>query len=577
MNIKKALRTEKKGLVIGGGILLTLLLVGAVVAATVIIIDAFTAETQKLRVSHDAPLDASVSGNDSSIIGLERDAVLELMSGTSVSFLDINAGDSGVVAFSAGSGVHMKASIIWDGDDDDPYTLDPTGLGGENLIEAADDGFVIDITDWEGNDLDLTVTIYTDGANYSQATIPLRGDGKLPPPEKFSLSFDDDFTSVGSGADLTNVGAIVLDIETVATGADVSIDLLILDATRDFGDLPERYGMTTKEDNGARHSKNDTYLGEMVDAELDGPESDMAAGDDLLDMQDEDGVKIMGEWQEGSNGGQVHINTTTSSNTDAACVDGWVDWNNDGDFEDEKEHILDSVLVFDLGFMDNKMQAFDIPAGALSFIGKKEVFARFRAAPEHNGENGCDIDMTPFGYVKGGEVEDYRWEFIKEGCEDTDGCVDFTLLNIEYLDDEVVLTWEITNRCEYGLSYAAFSLPEGVTALGYPEEGGTYLSALTGHTYGVENPGMGWYSVTEEGEKDPRAKKPKPPGNNLREIFRAVKFEELGADGIKEGGSEIFVYSLPADSFDPTQPITISIKGGTYTYHVEITPAICAE
>lgn len=548
---------------------LSLVIAAAVFAAT-IIIDAFTAETQQLEVCCGSTTAASYSGLDASIIGLERDAVLQLISGTSASYLDINAGGSGVVAFSAGSGTHLKTTITWDGIDHDPYTLNPTGLGGVNLLQATDDGIVIEITDWEGNDLDIRLYIYTDGSNYSYAVLPLRGHAIFPPPENFSLSFDDDFTDVGEGADLSNVGAIVLEIQTVATGADVSIDLLILDTTRDFGDLPAVYGNTLKEDDGARHSRTDTFLGDLMDTEVNGVEAAGADGDDLNQQDDEDGVVPVGEWMEGADGGAVHIETTSGSDTDAACVDGWIDWNNDGDFDDNLEHIIDSVVIYDLGFINNETLNFDVPGGALSGVGTKSFYARFRAAPEPVLDSVCDVDMAPTGYVHGGEVEDYLWDFTNEGCEEEDGCVEFSLLSIEYVGDEVVFSWKITDNCEYGLSNIAFSLPEDVSAVDYPPAGGIYTSAVSGHSYSVENPGTAWFDgpLPFGGES---------PGGKPGRPFRAIKFEEMGSDGIKNGDYEIFIYTLKAEDYDPELPIVIVLKGGTYSYQAVIIPSVCAE
>jgi hypothetical protein len=255
---------------------------------------------------------------------------------------------------------------------------------------------------------------------------------------------------------------------------------------------------------------------------------------------------------------------------DVACVDGWVDWNNDGDFDDPLEHILDgrmiydSMVVNDIGFTNNETQGFEIPEGVLSGPGTKSFYARFRAAPF---QDGCHLDLTPYGYVAGGEVEDYLWEFESE-CEKEDECVEFTLLDLEFIGDQVVFTWQITDNCEYGLSYVAFSLPEDVSAVDYPAVGGTYLSALTGHTYSVENPGTGWYV-------GPLPSGVVNPGGNPGRPFRAIKFEEMGGDGIKNGEVEIFIYTLNLEDYDPTLPIIIAVKGGTYSYDVVITPSMC--
>jgi hypothetical protein len=242
----------------------------------------------------------------------------------------------------------------------------------------------------------------------------MRGGGNISPPgEDYALSFDDDFVDTGSGATMTNVGAIVLTIETVATGADISVDLTLADTTRDFGDLPADYGITLGVNGGARHTKSATYFGSEVDTELDGANSSGADGDNLDGDDDEEGVIRVGKWQNGTDGGEVQFSVTSPQTNNYACVDGWIDWNDDNDFDDTNEHVVDSLLLFDLGFTDNLSQTFDIPTGTFGGSGTVSFYARWRIAPDTNGDGDCsnEVNMSYGGYVSGGEVEDYSWEF----------------------------------------------------------------------------------------------------------------------------------------------------------------------
>lgn len=394
-------------------VLFSLLFVITVFSAEVYI-DAFSAETQNLSVDTNNATDGSYTAHDSSIMGLERDATLELISGTSTCSLDINAGSSGVVAFSAGSGSQLKAVITWDGDDDDADTLDPTGLGGIDLEDSTNDGIIITVYDWEGNSIDLTLTIYTDASNYSTAVLEMRGGGTISPPgQDYALSFDDDFVDTGSGANLTNVGAIVLEIETASSGADISVDLTLADTTRDFGDLPSDYGITTESNNGARHTKDAVYFGTVIDTELDGVNSSGADGDNNAVSDDEEGVIPTGKWANGTDGGEVQISVNSPQLNQYACVDGWIDWNDDNDFDDSLEHVIDSLLLYDLGFSNNLNQTFDVPANTFSGTGTISFYTRWRIEPDSDGDGSCadEANMNYTGYITGGEVEDYLWEF----------------------------------------------------------------------------------------------------------------------------------------------------------------------
>jgi hypothetical protein len=400
---------------------LALVVYGLVWAATVQI-DAFSVEAQTLTVSSGTTTDDNFTANNSSILGDERDAYLELFAGTSTSNLDINAGGSGVVAFSAGSGDDLEASIVWDGDDDDATSIDYTGLGGVDLLDTTNDGIVITVVDWEGNALDMDMVIYTDSTHYSTAKLEFRGGGSIVPaaPVDYALSFDDDFTT-GSGASgpatFSNVGSIELIVRTVDNGADISFGLTLAGPTRDFGDLPAAYaGITTEANGGARHTVGATYFGSDVDAELDVDTPSDGDSDDN-NNDDEDGVTRVGKWTEGTDGGEVSFTITSPMVNSYACVDGWIDWNDDGDFQDTvdgaAEHVIDSVLLYDLGFLDNLNQTFDVPDPATDDVFAGTYYARWRLSPDTDGDGDCndEVNVGTSGYVTDGEVEDYKWEF----------------------------------------------------------------------------------------------------------------------------------------------------------------------
>jgi hypothetical protein len=113
-------------------------------------------------------------------------------------------------------------------------------------------------------------------------------------------------------------------------------------------------------------------------------------------------------------------------------------------------------------------------------------------------------------------------------------------------EEGVVLRWLVTAHCRYGLSYAAFELPEGEVAE-VPMDGSMYDSGT--HYYHVENP----------------AKKP----------FHSIKFEAV-REGIKDGESEVFAYRLPSGAHDPDEEIRIQLKAGRITETITLSPEGCS-
>ncbi|MBN2281656.1 MAG: hypothetical protein JXQ65_13830 [Candidatus Marinimicrobia bacterium] len=160
--------------------------------------------------------------------------------------------------------------------------------------------------------------------------------------------------------------------------------------TLDFGDapdhldIPQSYPTTLKSD-GARHLVNSkVYLGTKIDKELDGQPTISSNGDDNNDIDDEDGVTFdplyVGE----------SVNITVKAST-KGILNAWIDYNQDGDWSDRKEHIFNSVS---LNSGDNTL-TFNIPPEAA--LG--QTYSRFRFGYEKYDDY--------LGYAGDGEVEDY--------------------------------------------------------------------------------------------------------------------------------------------------------------------------
>jgi len=167
----------------------------------------------------------------------------------------------------------------------------------------------------------------------------------------------------------------------------------------DFGDLPDSYG-TSKAVDGAAHGYGGPILGTAKDLEGDAHVSDNADGDDLTNDNDDDGV-IFPQLQED---GTVSISVTLSDISGSAVVQGWFDWNGDGEF-DASEMAINEVVT------SNGVTSISVFAPVGSFddtLG--ETVARIRVSTA----GGLSWDGT----AADGEVEDYQIEILTSATDD---------------------------------------------------------------------------------------------------------------------------------------------------------------
>ena len=153
----------------------------------------------------------------------------------------------------------------------------------------------------------------------------------------------------------------------------------------DFGDADDTSGFpTTFLNNGARHviTGNNLFLGSTRDAEVDGQSS----VDATADGADEDGV-VFGDLDAGSTASV----TVTASVPSTAVLSGWLDFNQDGDWDDAGEQVFADQSITD----GTNNLTIAVPAGAAPGT----AFARFRLT-ETAGYSWA-------GLASDGEVEDY--------------------------------------------------------------------------------------------------------------------------------------------------------------------------
>ncbi len=167
-------------------------------------------------------------------------------------------------------------------------------------------------------------------------------------------------------------------------------------ADTDYGDAPVSYGI-------AGHSllsRNYAWLGTAPDAELSQLFSDEADGDDRTGTDDEDGVYIP-DLVQGARA-TIVCDAVLNLSLNAIFLNGWIDWNGNGEFEEGAERIVANVRVSRTGKININIT---VPADA---IGSRHTFARFRIGPRLE---------QPTGIAAFGEVEDYLVKIACNGPE----------------------------------------------------------------------------------------------------------------------------------------------------------------
>lgn len=210
----------------------------------------------------------------------------------------------------------------------------------------------------------------------------------------YALNFEtaSGITGLSTGNNIANVSGSCLDI----TGA---FCYQVCNGNYDFGDLPDNSALTSQGDyqtllvnDGPRHLIIDGLsLGDTVDIEADGLPDAKAEGDGT----DEDGLILFSSLDitPGMNFRLPfnYINTTG----DTAFVEAWIDWNGDGNFDDSNELVLDVNDGNGAMPIADKLEIL-VPTNAVTEV---YIGVRIRISLQD--------DMTPYGALKSGEVEDY--------------------------------------------------------------------------------------------------------------------------------------------------------------------------
>ena len=167
------------------------------------------------------------------------------------------------------------------------------------------------------------------------------------------------------------------------------------EATMDFGDaldFPTGAGpfyATLLANNGARHVVVPGFqMGAAIDAEVDGQPDATATGDDLANLDDEDGVAFATALFPGVQN-QVRVVAAVPAGT-SAYVSVWIDLNGDGDWADAGEKV-----VWDNG-ASSGTQWYPFTPGPIAAV--SSTFVRVRMSSQQN--------LNYDGLAPDGEVED---------------------------------------------------------------------------------------------------------------------------------------------------------------------------
>ncbi len=209
-------------------LLLTVLLMPAPGRAQ-IVVDDFSTNQASLSLTYPpAGTSASSSASGAGILGGERDMQVNLTAGVIAGNTMSAVVSSGFFSYSQDATISGNGVLQWDGADSSP-TLNPTGLGGIDLTAGGtQDAFDLSLF-FDDLPVNMTFTVFTDAGNAS--TFTLAAPGLVFSATRFVIPFASFTTSLGTGANFANVGAVTLSLGSAVSAPDVVIDFLRTTAT----------------------------------------------------------------------------------------------------------------------------------------------------------------------------------------------------------------------------------------------------------------------------------------------------------------------------------------------------------
>ncbi|MFO0867384.1 MAG: GEVED domain-containing protein [Pirellulales bacterium] len=272
----------------------------------------------------------------------------------------------------------------------------------------------------------LTLTVTASHAGLLDAWVDLNGDGDWADPGEQVFASE----SVSAGANVRQINIPVtavagttmtrfrlssaggLSYTGEAADGEVEDHALVIRSSaagRDYGDAsntpPSSYP-TLESLGGASHQlTTGHYLGNFVDGETDGVPSVGADGDDLAGLPDEDGVRQLAPLVLGETG-QLDVQASLPG-----FLNAWIDFNQDGDWEDAGEHVFDALPL--AGGWNRLPVA--VPEASDGARASAATAARFRFTAD------AAEGRLPGGGASTGEVEDHRLVLVYPTVELANG------------------------------------------------------------------------------------------------------------------------------------------------------------
>ncbi len=264
-------------------------------------------------------------------------------------------------------------------------------------VQATDPG-----GDTEGNGLTYSLS---GGADQSKFSI-VAATGVLT----FKVAPDANTPADVGNDNIYNVQVTVTNRIALTDILDVAVTVVPANSAGalDFGDAPASYPVTLAQD-GARHKIGPLFLGTGVSAEADGVPGSTASSD----SGDDGVVAIVSPFASQGVATRSSFLVTASN---AGKLDGWIDFNQDGDWSDAGEQIFSNVALIAGG----NILGYTTPAAAK--IG--DSAARFRLSTLGS--------LAPTGAAADGEVEDYLVKVVDSGSN--------AGVDIQVVNGSIVLT-----------------------------------------------------------------------------------------------------------------------------------------
>jgi uncharacterized repeat protein (TIGR01451 family) len=271
------------------------------------------------------------------------------------------------------------------------YDASPGGGAPAQTPDEADDGkLIIGLSS-------TTEGFVTPTGHVSLATSSIaNNNGTFDTPSTLSASYaTNEPSGISAGAFFRNGGATPGSLATLTSAASASTQVygglltsfLLESDNADTSDAPISYGSPT-------HTiANGVRIGATVDADAGLLNSSNANGDDTNTTDDEDGVTIPTLTQGQSATISVNVNQVTAG---TGRLQGWIDWNGDGDFADVGEQIATN-LQLSTGTSGTIAVPITVPANAVT---SAPTFARFRWS--------TNASLNSTNTATDGEVEDYQ-------------------------------------------------------------------------------------------------------------------------------------------------------------------------